>query len=40
MGSLMGALNVAEHLTQSLEVTEEEFRQKYQEAFGEALPSV
>ncbi len=39
MGSVMGALNVAEHFTQSVEITPEQFAQRYEAAFGEPLPS-
>jgi adenosine kinase len=38
MGSLMGSLKVAEHGTQGLEITPEQFRERYARAFRAELP--
>jgi adenosine kinase len=38
MGSLMGSLKVAEHGTQGLELTPEQFRERYARAFRAELP--
>jgi adenosine kinase len=38
MGSLMGSLKVAEHGTQGLEITPEQFRERYARAFRTELP--
>jgi hypothetical protein len=38
MGSVLGALAVAEHGTQSITTTPEQFRARYLQAFGAELP--
>jgi adenosine kinase len=38
MGSVLGALAVAEHGTQSITITPEQFRARYSQAFGAELP--